>query len=829
MQTDPNLTIIGNGNHNNRWSEEVTIHLDMDYDATAPNLFTKQEWKAEKKEFSGDKHREHIGKTDFIGDGEYSDLVDGRSIDVNDRTNDVQRLLDALYLGDGIAGVTASIVQGNDGRHSVRLAVETKDAKAKHLREIQAQPTAEGYETTGVMTLTSGKTKTVTVNSDDKVIDFINLSGSFADSYLKAHGLAPAAVDPADSESDRADPLPLTEGTSGNDTLEADDDNGSDFVRGRAGDDCINGLGGDDRLDGDRDDDTLDGGRGNDILFGDHGDDVLYGHAGNDWLFGDSSDEAGRFGDDVLRGGSGLNVIETGNGQDTVQVNLSNEFEDVVVDFTVGTDTLQFANLDMLGGAKEAGGLGKGHAVALETKIGQLLGLDAQGVNQWLKAVSSADEILTLVEALEQDTTGITDAYVVGGTDLVLDFGGLRHVNLMGVVSEDGSTGLKLQDLRDRKVDERAFYGKLGNNGEGDVSKQESRDKSQLVTFQDEEWRSLMFDEFVNAVRDTGEDGLRQDLRDTDGSIVAHFEKKLKDLASVAYFNEEVPEGGNLFDGPVETGVTYRTYPTTGDFTNPNGTFGDAKPKCDGSEPPEGDETPDTSTPVAEDNDDANDADGSTPDDPQEPHPDADDEDTMVPADDVADDDKTGSADQPNEEQSRTNRDGPNDPGSGDSGSENRDGVVVGDNVSGVGVDSGEAGDNPSGPTQIGNNANADADPEADMLFIKLGYGNSLVGGSGELSFFHENERDGRDRLSRELYDDGVMVGDGIWGASGSGAFGDMSSGASTPYFEPDDRSMRWNEVQFIGTDASGPINNESDVLMGEIWGYRDDDWCGVC
>lgn len=94
-----------------------------------------------------------------------------------------------------------------------------------------------------------------------------------------------------------------------------------DILRSGRGDDTVLGLGGNDMLLGERGNDVLDGGNGDDTLMGGNGSDRLDGGLGNDVLVGDSGADTFAFG-----AGAG---------------------DDVVSDFTIGTDRLEFAGAVM--------------------------------------------------------------------------------------------------------------------------------------------------------------------------------------------------------------------------------------------------------------------------------------------------------------------------------------------------------------------------------------------------------------------------------------------------------------------------------------------------
>ena len=108
-------------------------------------------------------------------------------------------------------------------------------------------------------------------------------------------------------------------GTGGGDLLEGT--SGEDRMIGAAGDDVLRGLGGDDALVGGTGDDVLEGGAGSDELSGGHGSDVF--------VFGVGDVKA------VLpQDGSTEVILSIGWG------------DDVVTDFDLGEDSLQFGDGD---------------------------------------------------------------------------------------------------------------------------------------------------------------------------------------------------------------------------------------------------------------------------------------------------------------------------------------------------------------------------------------------------------------------------------------------------------------------------------------------------
>ena len=125
------------------------------------------------------------------------------------------------------------------------------------------------------------------------------------------------------------------EGGTGNDLLDGGNDDdildggeGNDTLIGFNGRDTLVGGLGNDQLDGGNDDDILDGGEGNDTLIGFNGRDILIGGAGDDILIGNNDT-------DILTGGTGSDVF----------VFTTNSGHDIITDFSVGEDLLDFSDL----------------------------------------------------------------------------------------------------------------------------------------------------------------------------------------------------------------------------------------------------------------------------------------------------------------------------------------------------------------------------------------------------------------------------------------------------------------------------------------------------
>ena len=103
----------------------------------------------------------------------------------------------------------------------------------------------------------------------------------------------------------------------------------------------ITGTGGNDILLGGATAETINGGDGNDHINGGYGNDTLAGGNGNDLL-------KGRFGDDTLTGGAGQDTlyyqIQEVNGKF-----VTADGNDTMLDFTIGTDVIQFDEYQVVG------------------------------------------------------------------------------------------------------------------------------------------------------------------------------------------------------------------------------------------------------------------------------------------------------------------------------------------------------------------------------------------------------------------------------------------------------------------------------------------------
>lgn len=124
---------------------------------------------------------------------------------------------------------------------------------------------------------------------------------------------------------------------------------GQDTIFGLEGNDQIFGNRGRDTLEGNTGDDFISGGRGRDEIFGGFGDDNLSGGRGRDLLMGGNGNDQinGNRGRDTIIGGDDDDLLAGGRGADTFvfKDTPTEEGDDIILDFEVGRDVLQFDGL----------------------------------------------------------------------------------------------------------------------------------------------------------------------------------------------------------------------------------------------------------------------------------------------------------------------------------------------------------------------------------------------------------------------------------------------------------------------------------------------------
>lgn len=116
------------------------------------------------------------------------------------------------------------------------------------------------------------------------------------------------------------------------------EDDGASWVLGLSGQDKIIGHGEGDLLNGGQGEDTLRGRGGEDLLLGGGQADLLSGGGGDDTL-------RGGLGSDTLIGGQGQDLLIGGRGADLFVFAKAHAEKDVIRDFTVGRDSIDFGDL----------------------------------------------------------------------------------------------------------------------------------------------------------------------------------------------------------------------------------------------------------------------------------------------------------------------------------------------------------------------------------------------------------------------------------------------------------------------------------------------------
>ncbi|WP_299411911.1 Ig-like domain-containing protein, partial [Acaryochloris sp. IP29b_bin.148] len=137
----------------------------------------------------------------------------------------------------------------------------------------------------------------------------------------------------------------VVQGGTGNDTLNGG--SSPDFLDGGLGNDLLSGGSNADQLIGGEGNDFLNGGSGNDKLDGGNGQDVLNGGSDNDTLTGGDGNDIliGVRGNDILLGGFGQDTLIGGKGSDTFIYQSPDDFGDIITDFEIVADRLDFSEM----------------------------------------------------------------------------------------------------------------------------------------------------------------------------------------------------------------------------------------------------------------------------------------------------------------------------------------------------------------------------------------------------------------------------------------------------------------------------------------------------
>ncbi len=145
---------------------------------------------------------------------------------------------------------------------------------------------------------------------------------------------------------------------------------GNDTINGNSGNDLIYGGSGQDTINGNNDNDTIYGGSGNDTLIGANDDDTIYGGSGADTITGGG-------GNDQIYGGFGADSINADTGNDTIHYLSTNDTNDVITNFTHGSDKIDLSAIDADGstpsndtflfGGQVSGAVVQAHSVTWST------------------------------------------------------------------------------------------------------------------------------------------------------------------------------------------------------------------------------------------------------------------------------------------------------------------------------------------------------------------------------------------------------------------------------------------------------------------------------
>ena len=230
------------------------------------------------------------GGNDYIIGHDGSDVLNGG--DGND-------LISGYYGNDTLAGGTGSdTLIGGPGKDTFVFNMtdlgtgvdKITDFSASQGDKIDISNTLQGHYTTAstlsnfVAITTSGSNSILSVDLDGSGQHWTGVAVLTGVTGLNVQQLVSNGnlilLDTTSSSGSTSSPPPTTSltvnGTSGNDTLNADHDIGT----------IVNGLGGNDYISGHNGNDVLNGGDGNDLIYGYYGNDTLAGGTGSDTLAG---------------------------------------------------------------------------------------------------------------------------------------------------------------------------------------------------------------------------------------------------------------------------------------------------------------------------------------------------------------------------------------------------------------------------------------------------------------------------------------------------------------------------------------------------------------
>ncbi|MBD1996571.1 tandem-95 repeat protein [Leptolyngbya sp. FACHB-541] len=170
----------------------------------------------------------------------------------------------------------------------------------------------------------------------------------------------------------------IINGGSSRDVMRGDDGNdilnggsGNDDMRAGTGKDILNGGSGQDLMLGGTENDILNGGLGNDRIYGEAGQDTLDGGDGRDRLHGglDNDTLRGGRGDDLLTGGVGKDTLTGGQGRDQFIYTSVGDFGDVITDFEIVKDRINFRPIQGIQSMRDLRFTQKGDDTLLKANI----------------------------------------------------------------------------------------------------------------------------------------------------------------------------------------------------------------------------------------------------------------------------------------------------------------------------------------------------------------------------------------------------------------------------------------------------------------------------
>ena len=194
-------------------------------------------------------------------------------------------------------------------------------------------------------------------------------------------------------------------------------------IFGTTGNDTINGTINDDLIIGDLGKDIIFGGSGNDVIDGSEGDDLIYGEDGDDIMKGSEENDIiyGGNGSDRLIGNEGNDILEGGAGNDIFVIAKPSD-EDVITDFTVGSDKLDLTGYSQFSSLKTLQYFSNG---ITQNGLDTIVDLDGSTKvtlqNQTIAAVNQNQNFIFDIKASAKATDGNDILSGTSGNDTITD------------------------------------------------------------------------------------------------------------------------------------------------------------------------------------------------------------------------------------------------------------------------------------------------------------------------------------------------------------------------------------------------------------------------